>query len=36
MELSLKDKFDYFIHNNELEKAVKEAKILIKNILYKE
>jgi guanylate kinase len=36
MELSLKDKFDYFIHNNDLEKAVEEAKSLIKNILYKE
>ena len=36
MELSLKDKFDYFIYNNDLEKAVQEAKSLIKNILYKE
>ncbi len=36
MELSLKDKFDYFVHNDDLEKAVREAKNLIKNILYKE
>ncbi len=36
MELSLKDKFDYFVINKELEIAVAEAKSLIKNILHKE
>lgn len=36
MELSLKDKFDYFVVNKDLEVAVKEVKSLIKNILYKE
>ncbi|MBZ0199068.1 MAG: guanylate kinase [Ignavibacteriaceae bacterium] len=36
MELSLKDKFDYFVINKELEIAVSEAKSLIKNILHKE
>jgi len=34
--LSLKDKFDYFVVNKDLEVAVKEVKSLIKNILYKE
>ena len=36
MELSLKDKFDYLIPNEDLEKAVQEAKSLIKKIIYKE
>ncbi len=36
MELSLKDKFDYFIHNDDLEKAVQESKSLIKKIIDKE
>ncbi len=33
MELSLKDKFDYFVENNDLEKAILETKKIIKNIL---
>jgi guanylate kinase len=33
MELSLKDKFDYIIVNENLEKAVNEASLLIKKIL---
>lgn len=36
MELSKKEKFDYFITNNELEKAISDAKDLILNILNKE
>jgi guanylate kinase len=36
MELELKDKFDYFIENAELEKAVEDTKSLIKKIIYKE
>ena len=36
MELSLKDEFDYLIPNEDLEKAVQEAKILIKKIIFKE
>ncbi len=35
MELSIKDKFDYFVHNNDLEEAVQQAKILINKILNK-
>ncbi len=35
MELSLKDKFDYFIENNELSKAISDAKSLIEKILHK-
>ncbi len=33
MELSLKDKFDYIIVNENLEKAVKETEVLVKKIL---
>lgn len=33
MELSLKDKFDYFVENNDLDKAILETKKIIKNIL---
>jgi guanylate kinase len=33
MELSYRDKFDYFIENNELEKAVEETRNLIKRII---
>jgi len=36
MELSIKDKFDYFIENKDLEKAVSMTKDLINNILKKE
>jgi len=36
MELELKDKFDYFIENADLEKAVEDTKSLIKKIIYKE
>lgn len=36
MELSQKDKFDYIIMNNNLNKAISETLILIKNILDKE
>ena len=36
MELSQKDKFDYIIMNNNLNKAILETLILIKNILGKE
>jgi len=36
MELSQKDKFDYIIINNNLNKAISETLILIKNILGKE
>jgi guanylate kinase len=36
MELELKEKFDYFIENSELEKAVEDTKSLIKKIIYKE
>jgi guanylate kinase len=36
MELSLKDKFDYFIENDDLEKAILEAESLIKKIIYQE
>jgi guanylate kinase len=35
MELSLKDKFDYFVDNIELEKAVADTKSLIENIIQK-
>lgn len=35
MELSLKDKFDYFIENNELNTAISEAKSLIGKIIHK-
>ncbi len=33
LELRLKDKFDYFIHNVEIEKAVSDFKSLIENII---
>jgi len=33
LELRLKDKFDYFIHNVEIEKAVSDVKSLIENII---
>ncbi len=33
MELSLKDKFDYFVENNDLDKAILETRRIIKNIL---
>ncbi len=36
MELSLKDKFDYFIENDDLEKAILETESLIKKIIYEE
>ena len=36
MELSIKDKFDYFVVNKDLEKAISDTKSLIKNILNKE
>ncbi len=36
MELSLKDKFDYFIKNDDLEKAIFETESLIKKIITKE
>jgi guanylate kinase len=36
MELELKDKFDYFVENADLEKAVEDTKSLIKKIIYKE
>ncbi len=36
MELSLKEKFDYIFVNDELEKAYKQVKSLIKKILTKE
>ncbi|QQS36828.1 MAG: guanylate kinase [Ignavibacteriales bacterium] len=36
MELSLKDKFDHFIYNEDLEKAFEETKSLIKKIITKE
>lgn len=36
MELSIKDKFDYFVENKDLEKAVSETKNLIRKILNKE
>ncbi len=36
MELSLKDKFDYFVENAELDKAIADTKILIKRIINKE
>ena len=36
MELELKDKFDYFIENADLEKAVEDTKSLIKKIIHKE
>jgi guanylate kinase len=36
MELSIKDKFDYFIMNEELDKAILDTKNLINNILDKE
>jgi guanylate kinase len=36
MELKLKDKFDYFIENADLEKAVEDTRNLIKKIIYKE
>ena len=36
MELSLKDKFDYFIENDDLEKAISETESLIEKIIYKE
>ena len=36
MELSQKDKFDYLIENDDLEKATMEIEILIKKIIHKE
>ena len=36
MELSIKDKFDYFVDNKNLEKAISETKELIKKIISKE
>jgi guanylate kinase len=36
MELSQKDKFDYLIENDDLEKAIFEIEILIKKIIQKE
>jgi len=36
MELELKDKFDYFVDNTELEKAVTETESLIKKLISKE
>ncbi len=33
LELRLKDKFDYFVHNVEIEKAVSDVKSLIENII---
>ena len=36
MELELKDKFDYFVDNTELEKAVTETESLIRNLITKE
>ncbi|MGA7720019.1 MAG: guanylate kinase [Ignavibacteriaceae bacterium] len=36
MELSQKDKFDYLIENDDLEKATLEIEILIKKIIHKE
>lgn len=33
MELSHKDKFDYFVDNNDLDKAILQTKKIIKNIL---
>ncbi len=35
LELSMKDKFDYILINNELNKATSEMKILINNLLTK-
>jgi guanylate kinase len=36
MELSMKDKFDYFVLNEDLNKAVEETKNLIKKLITKE
>lgn len=36
MELSLKEQFDYFVINKELDKAIEDTKILIKKIITKE
>lgn len=36
MELELKDKFDYFVDNTELEKAVTETESLIRKLITKE
>jgi guanylate kinase len=36
MELELKDKFDYFVDNTELEKAVTETESLIRKLISKE
>lgn len=36
MELSIKDKFDYFVVNKDLENAISDTKSLINNILNKE
>ena len=36
MELSIKDKFDYFVVNKDLNKAISDTKSLINNILNKE
>ena len=36
MELSIKDKFDYFVTNEDLDKAISDTKSLINKILIKE
>jgi guanylate kinase len=36
MELELKDRFDYYIENKELEKAIAETENLIRNLISKE
>jgi guanylate kinase len=36
MELSLKDKFDYFVVNKDLNKAILEVKEIINKILNKQ
>ncbi|HLG31576.1 MAG TPA: guanylate kinase [Ignavibacteriaceae bacterium] len=36
MELSVKDKFDYFVDNKDLNKAIKDTSELINKILHKE
>ena len=36
MELSHKDQFDYIINNENLNSAIEETKVLIKNIINKE
>ena len=36
MELGLKDKFDYFIDNTDLDKAISETEKLVRNLISKE